>query len=89
MARPQRFGYTCRYDSRVGPKGQVVIPQQLRVELGIRPGDEVEVWRDGDHVALRPVGAGRAFRGRFAGEALTDELARERQAERDRHGRTP
>lgn len=69
--------------SRVGPKGQVVIPQQLRIELGIHPGDEVEVWRDGDHLALRQVTARRPLRGRFAGDQLTDELDRERAAERD------
>ncbi len=74
--------------SRLGPKGQVVIPQRLRVELGIHPGDEVEVWRDGDHVALRPVGAQAPLRGRFADEPLTDDLIRERQADRDLDKRT-
>lgn len=34
--------------------GQVVIPKDLRDELGIEPGDEVSFWRDGDHVAVRP-----------------------------------
>jgi AbrB family looped-hinge helix DNA binding protein len=43
--------------ARVGPKGQIVIPQQLRAELGIQPGDEIEVWREGDHLALRLVQA--------------------------------
>lgn len=70
--------------SRVGPKGQVVIPRQLRVELGIHPGDEVEVWRDGDHLALRPVVSRAPLRGRFAGEPLTKVLDRERSVERDR-----
>jgi AbrB family looped-hinge helix DNA binding protein len=69
---------------RVGPKGQVVIPKGLRDELGIEPGDEVSFWRDGDHVALRPVGHGQPLRGRFAGSALVDSLAAERIADRER-----
>jgi AbrB family looped-hinge helix DNA binding protein len=28
-----------------GGKGQVVIPKELRDELGIEPGDEVSFWR--------------------------------------------
>jgi AbrB family looped-hinge helix DNA binding protein len=68
---------------RVGPKGQVVIPKELRDELGIEPGDEVTFWLHGDHVAVRP--AGRAeLRGRFAGMRLTDVLEAERRADRTR-----
>jgi AbrB family looped-hinge helix DNA binding protein len=37
----------------------VVIPQQLRRQLGIEPGGEVEFWREGDHVVVRPVAARR------------------------------
>lgn len=70
--------------SRVGPKGQVVIPQQLRRQLGIEPGDEVEFWRDGDHVAIRPVAARRPLRGRLAGADLTAELERARAVDRRR-----
>lgn len=69
---------------RVGPKGQVVIPKELREELGLEPGDEVSFWRHGDHVALRPAGPGRPLRGRFRGYRLVDELDRERTADRDR-----
>lgn len=73
--------------SRVGPKGQVVIPQQLRVELGIHPGDEVEFWRDGDHIALRAMAIRRPLLGRFAGDTLTDRLVEERNTEREREDR--
>jgi AbrB family looped-hinge helix DNA binding protein len=72
---------------RVGPKGQVVIPKELRDELGIEPGDEVSFWRHGDHVAVRPVGHRRPLRGRFRGSALTAELERERAADRGREAR--
>jgi len=69
---------------RVGPKGQVVIPKQLRDELGIEPGDEVSFWLHDDHVAVRPAGRSRPLRGRFRGIDLTAELQRERAADRRR-----
>jgi AbrB family looped-hinge helix DNA binding protein len=73
--------------SRVGPKGQVVIPHQLRRELGIEPGVEVEFWLDGDHVAVRPVAARRPLRGRFAGDSLTEQLLRDRVADQEHEDR--
>ena len=69
---------------RVGTKGQVVIPKQLRDELGIEPGDEVTFWRHGDHVAVRPASRRRPLRGRFEGTPLVDVLAVEREADRRR-----
>lgn len=69
---------------RVGPKGQVVIPKELRDALGIEPGDEVSFWRHDDHVAVRPTSMRRPLRGRFAGSSLVDELERERAADRRR-----
>jgi AbrB family looped-hinge helix DNA binding protein len=68
---------------RVGPKGQVVIPKELRDEFGIEPGDEVNFWRHGDHVAVRPA-ARAALRGRFRGHSLTTTLEAERRADRSR-----
>lgn len=68
----------------VGAKGQVVIPKELRDELGIEPGDEVTFWREGDHVAVRPARHRPALRGRFAGTELVDVLAAERTADRAR-----
>ena len=69
---------------RVGPKGQVVIPKQLRDELGIEPGDAVSFWRHGDHVAVRPASHRRPLRGRFEGSMLVDVLEAERDADRRR-----
>lgn len=69
---------------KVGPKGQVVIPKELRDDLGIQPGDEVTFWRDDDHVAVKAVRSSRPLKGRFRGSGLVDELVEERQAERRR-----
>lgn len=69
---------------RVGPKGQVVIPKELRDELGIEPGDEVSFWRHDDHVAVRPASLRRPLRGRFAGSSLAETLTAERAADRRR-----
>lgn len=69
---------------RVGAKGQVVIPKELRDELGIEPGDEVSFWRHEDHVAVRPAGHHRPLRGRFEGARLTEILAAERTSDRRR-----
>lgn len=73
--------------SRVGTKGQVVIPQRLRRQLGINPGDEVEFWADGDHVAVRPVGLRTPLRGRFVGEHFTEDLEQQRADDRRREYR--
>ena len=69
---------------RVGLKGQVVIPKELRDELGIEPGDEVSFWRHGDHVAVRPASHRRPLRGRFEGSLLVDALTAEHDADRRR-----
>ncbi len=68
---------------RVGAKGQVVIPKELRDQLGIEPGDEVSFWLHDDHVAVRPTGRA-ALRGRFHGLRLTQILEAERAADRAR-----
>lgn len=72
---------------RVGAKGQVVIPKELRDALGIEPGDEVSFWHHDDHVAVRPISNHRPLRGRFAGSSLVDELATDREADRRREAR--
>lgn len=54
---------------RITSKGQVTIPQQVRRELGLEPGDEVEiVVRDG--VATILPATGPSDRGRRIVEAM-------------------
>ncbi len=69
---------------RVGAKGQVVIPKELREELGIEPGDEVSFWRHDDHLAVRPARHRRPLRGRFEGTQLVEVLTAERESDRRR-----
>lgn len=43
--------------SRVGPKGQVVVPKSIRQALGITPGDRVVISLEGDRAVLVPIPA--------------------------------
>jgi len=66
---------------KVGTKGQVVIPKELRDHLGLRPGDEVTFALDNGGVRIDPVGTGESLRGRFAGHQLVNSLEADRAAE--------
>ena len=69
---------------KVGPKGQVVIPKELRVALGIEPGDEVTFWREGDQVIVQRSAASAELKGRLRGRSLTGVLEQDRRDERHR-----
>ncbi len=68
---------------RVGPKGQVVLPKALRDELGIRPGDEVDVDKQGDGLLVRRARTGSRLFRRLADADLDllGDLRTERQSE--------
>lgn len=40
-------------ETKVGPKGQVVIPKRFRDEFGISPGDEVVVKDEEDGILVK------------------------------------
>lgn len=67
---------------RVGAKGQVVIPKEIRERLRIEPGDEVAFDDDGRSVRVIPLGPNGTLRGRFAGSGMTARLEADRRAER-------
>lgn len=78
---------------KVGAKGQVVLPKELRERHGIEPGDEVVFDERGDEIVVRRVGSKveivESLRGMLAGPGpgLTESLMEERRREREREDR--
>ena len=65
-------------------KGQIVIPAELRRQLGIEPGSLLEIRAVGDHLELYPLPRDpiSAFRGSLkAGRSLAQELIEEHREE--------
>ncbi len=73
--------YCAGMTSRVGTKGQVVIPKAIRDRVQLRPGDEVEVELRDDEIVLvarrRPARLG----GRFALSGMAARLLEDRARE--------
>lgn len=68
---------------RVGAKGQVVIPKEIRDVLGLQPGTEVDFEADGGTVRILPAGsaATQGLRGRYAHSGLAAALLADRERE--------
>ena len=74
--------YSAGMTHRMGAKGQVVIPKELRDRTGLHPGSEVEFELDGDRVIVVARRERRSLGGRFAGgpdmaAQLLEDRARE------------
>lgn len=66
-------------------KGQVVIPSDIRLRMGLRQGDRFEVNMEDGTIVLRPKPRDPllALAGTMAGsQSLTDALVQDRQKER-------
>lgn len=69
----------------VSSKGQVVIPADLRQELGIESGTRVAIQREENHLVLQPITEEyiRGLRGCLKGEdSLVEAREREHRLER-------
>jgi AbrB family looped-hinge helix DNA binding protein len=70
---------------RLGPQGRIVVPAELRRELGLEEGSELAIRSDGRRLILEPrAEVLRRLRRRFAAVgdvSLVDELAAAREDE--------
>lgn len=69
-------------------KGQVVIPASVRRKLGIKTGTRIHVELDEENarIILKPITREyvHSLRGKFRGKGFLDELAAEKDLERER-----
>ncbi len=63
---------------KVSPKYQVVIPQQIRETLGLRPGQHMQALQYGDRVEFIPVKPMKSMRGFLKGIDTTVPRDRDR-----------
>jgi AbrB family looped-hinge helix DNA binding protein len=66
---------------RIGTKGQVVIPKDLREQIGIGPGDDVAFEALDDGIVIRRVTERPPLRGRFAKSGMAARLIEDRAKE--------
>ncbi len=66
---------------KMGTKGQVVIPKELREQIGIGPGDDVAFEPVEDGIVVRRVGGRAPLRGRFAESGMAARLLADRGKE--------
>jgi AbrB family looped-hinge helix DNA binding protein len=78
---------------KVGPKGQVVLPKEMRDRHGLRPGDEVVFDDEDGEIRIRRAKSKaeiiESLRGSLAGpgKPLTDLLVESRRRDREREDR--
>jgi AbrB family looped-hinge helix DNA binding protein len=72
----------------VSTKGQLVIPADVRTELGIQPGSRIALTVENARIILQPINKRLVenLRGRFAGSpSMADDLQKERRADQRRN----
>jgi AbrB family looped-hinge helix DNA binding protein len=67
--------------TRVGPKGQIVIPKEIRERVSLEPGDEVDVELCDDTIVVTARRRPRDLAGRFAQSGMAARLLEDRVAE--------
>lgn len=66
---------------RMGAKGQVVIPKDLRERAGLGPGSDVDFESLDDGIVVRRAGNRSSLRGRFSGSGMAARLLEDRKRE--------
>jgi AbrB family looped-hinge helix DNA binding protein len=72
--------------TKVSSKGQVVIPANLREELGFKPGVRVVIKKVGRGLHIEPstLEAVTALRGKYAGTGLDESFIEDRRQDKER-----
>ena len=78
---PRSLLYWHGMTHRVGAKGQVVIPKDLRERAGLVPGADVEFALDGKSVSIKAADSRDALGGRFARSGMAARLLDDRARE--------
>lgn len=95
MDRISKLWHNPPLKVRVAAGGRIVIPAEVRQELGVEEGDELLLSREGDAIRIttyeRAIKRARELVARYVrpGESLADELARDRQQEAAEEEREP
>lgn len=76
-----RLLYLVRMTQRVGAKGQVVIPKELRERSGLGPGADVDFEAVDDGIVIRKAARPSSLRGRFAKSGMASRLLEDRRKE--------
>ena len=66
---------------RVGAKGQVVIPKDLRDRVGLHPGAAIDFALEGERIILLPRRPQPHLGGRFAKSGMAARLLQDRATE--------
>jgi AbrB family looped-hinge helix DNA binding protein len=66
---------------RIGAKGQVVIPKDLRDRVGLHPGAAIDFALDGERIILLPRHPQIRLGGRFAKSGMAARLLQDRATE--------
>lgn len=68
--------------TRIGTKGQIVIPKSIRDRVGLHPGDEVDFDLRDDEIIVRVTRSdSAALGGRFGGSGMASRLLTDRRGE--------
>jgi AbrB family looped-hinge helix DNA binding protein len=73
--------YCSGMTHRVGAKGQVVIPKDLRERAGLHPGADVEFELNGQLLSIRAARGRSEMGGRFAQSGMAQRLLEDRSRE--------